>query len=145
MVQLPNHMPTHSSDEVPGHMARSCLTMGLDCHQVISDVAWYVGEHGMREKLEEQISGQLPAIIGGTMVPVAMHRPPMPPVNALVHGKNRGLHPASQGLSTLGGGYCHDLLPALSPINHIHSVSLRLTPPLPFPTLQATPINPDYS
>jgi len=40
---------------------------------------------------------------------------------------------------------CHDLFPMLSPINHIHAVSFRLMPHLPFPMLQAALINPDHT
>ena len=42
-------------------------------------------------------------------------------------------------------GVCHDSFLAPHPIDRIHSVSLGLIPLLPFPTLQATPINPDYA
>ena len=45
-------MPTHGSDEVPRHMARLHLEMGLHGHQVVSDVAGDIGRHGVRRKLE---------------------------------------------------------------------------------------------
>jgi len=46
-------MPTHGSDEVSRHMARSHLEMGLDSQEVVGDVSWDVSWHGMRKKLEE--------------------------------------------------------------------------------------------
>ena len=72
---LPDCLPTHGSDKVGGHMARSCLAMGLDGQQVIGDVAWDIGWHGVRRKLEEwrlflvSQPQQQPTIIGGPMHP----------------------------------------------------------------------------
>jgi len=53
VIQLPNHMPTHGSNEVPGHMAGSCLEMGINGNEIISTVVRDVGWHGVRQKLEE--------------------------------------------------------------------------------------------
>ena len=36
MIELPDGMPAHFHDEVPGNMIGSCHEMGLDSHQVIS-------------------------------------------------------------------------------------------------------------
>ena len=41
--------------------------------------------------------------------------------------------------------YCHNLFPVLSPIDHICSVSLGLTPFFPYPALQVTLISPDHT
>ena len=53
IIQLPNCVPTDTSDEVPGHRARSHLEMGLDGHEVVCDSAGDGGLHGGRGKLEE--------------------------------------------------------------------------------------------
>jgi len=53
MVQLPDRMPTDTSDEVPRHMTRVHLEMGLDGHEVISYSAADDGLHGGRGKLGE--------------------------------------------------------------------------------------------
>jgi len=37
VVQFPDRVPTNTGDEVPGQMARSCLKMGLDGHEVVRD------------------------------------------------------------------------------------------------------------
>ena len=53
MVQLPNCMPAHCSNEVPRNVTWSHLEMGLDSHKVIGDSARDGSLHGGREKLEE--------------------------------------------------------------------------------------------
>ena len=87
MVQLPNGMPTHGNNEVPVHMARSHLEMGLNSQEVIGDIAWNIGWHGMRQKLEEILflvshPLQQPTIIGGTQVLIGTHGPPTATVKA---------------------------------------------------------------
>src|SRR5882724_12653105 len=99
-------------------MARSCLNMGLDGHEVVHDS---IGDGSLHKEKEARGVGEWvgqpqyqPAIIGTTQVLIGAHRPPMLPVKRPVHWKTTRL-PASQGLSTLGGGYCHNLFPTLSP------------------------------
>jgi len=53
MIQLPNRMPAHSSDEVPGSVLEASHEVGLDGHQVIGDGIGNSGLHGVRVKLEE--------------------------------------------------------------------------------------------
>ena len=53
IVQLPDRVPTDTSDKVPRHMARSHLEMCLDGHEVISDSTGDGGLHGGRGKLRE--------------------------------------------------------------------------------------------
>ena len=53
MVQLPNHMPAHHSNKVPGNMAWLHLEMGLNSHEVIGDSTGNGGLHDEREKLKE--------------------------------------------------------------------------------------------
>ena len=53
IIQLPDHMPTDTSDKIPRHVARSCLEMGLDGHEVIGDSTGDGGLHDGREKLGE--------------------------------------------------------------------------------------------
>ena len=53
MIQLPNQMPTHGSDKVPRHAAWFHLEIGLNGHEIVSDVAWNDGWHGVGQKLEE--------------------------------------------------------------------------------------------
>ena len=53
MVQLPDCMPAHSSDEVPGSVLGESREVGLDGHQVIGDGIGAGGLHGVRAKLEE--------------------------------------------------------------------------------------------
>src|SRR5882724_109415 len=54
-------------------------------------------------------------IIWKTQALAVMHRPMSLPVEAPAQPKT-STTPALQGLSTLGGGCCHDLFPTLSPI-----------------------------
>src|SRR5882724_5654233 len=115
-------MPTDTSDEVPGHVTWSHLEMGLDGHEVIGNGTGDVSLHSGRKKLEEwkKLVGwpqQQLTIIGGTQVLVAVHRPSAPPAKVYAGWDSEGPRPASQGLSTLGGGYCHDLFPMLSTIH----------------------------
>src|SRR5882724_12005032 len=53
--------------------------------------------------------------------------------------------PALQGLSTLGGGYCHDPFPMPSPNDFICPVPPGLTPFISYYAPQVTLINPDYA
>ena len=53
MIQLPNRMPAHHSDKVPGNMAWLHLEMGLDGHKIIGDSAGDASLHDGREKLEK--------------------------------------------------------------------------------------------
>ena len=48
---------------------------------------------------------------------IAVHRPLVPPTKVYVEGNNKRPRPALQGISTLGGGYCHDPFPRLSLIH----------------------------
>jgi len=50
MIQFPDHLPTDTSDEVPMHVARSHLEVGLDSHEIVSDSTGYGGLHGGRRK-----------------------------------------------------------------------------------------------
>ena len=108
MIQLPNCMPAHHSDEVAGNVIGVGCEMGLGSHQVISHCARYGCLHAGREKLDWRAilvsqPQYHPAIIGRTQVLIVVHGPWMPSVEAPVHWKTSKL-PASQGLSTLGGG-----------------------------------------
>jgi len=53
MVQPPNCMPAHHSNEVPRNVTWLHLEMGLDGHQVVSDSAGNGSLHDGRDKLEE--------------------------------------------------------------------------------------------
>jgi len=53
MIQLPNHMPAHCSDEDPGNMAWLHLEVGLDGHKIVSNSTGDGSLHDGREKLEE--------------------------------------------------------------------------------------------
>jgi len=108
--QLPDRIPTHNGSEIPRHQAVSDLHMRLQGHEVASDVRFkFKGHIGSRHHEQRELlvswPQQWPTIIGILQVPIGVHRPPMPPVEA----------PAFQGLSTLGGGYCHEPIPELSP------------------------------
>src|SRR5882724_11176578 len=120
MVQLPDRMPAHHSDEVPWNMVGSSREMGRDSHQVVGYCTGYGGLHDGRQKLVQRAMvvsrpRHRPVIIGKTQALAVTHGPPTPPVEAPARPKT-STPPASQGLSTLGGGYCHDLFPTLSPI-----------------------------
>jgi len=77
-----------------------------------------------------------------TQVPIDTHRPSAPLVKVHTEWRSKGSKPALQGLSTLGGGYCHDLFLMLSPI---HSPPPYLTPLNPFRTPQVTQISSDHT
>src|SRR5882724_3321607 len=120
MVQLPDRMPAHCSDEVPWNMVGSSHEMGLDSHQVVGYCTGYGGLPDGRRKLVQRamVVGRprhCPVIIGKTQVLAVAHGPPTPPVVAPARPRT-STPPALQGLSTLGGGYCHDPFPMLSPI-----------------------------
>ena len=55
MMMLPNGIPAHSSDEVAWHMAGSCLKVGLNGQEIISNWQVDAGQHGVRLKLEEWV------------------------------------------------------------------------------------------
>src|SRR5882724_2021355 len=101
MVQCPDRVPTNTSDEVPGQMARSCLKMGLDGQEVVCDSAEDGSLHKEKEArgVGEWVSRPRyqPAIIGTTQALIGVHGPPMLPVKRPVHLKTSRL-PASQGL-----------------------------------------------
>ena len=120
MVELTDGLPAHRWDEIPGDMVGSSHEMGLDSHQVISYCAGDGGLHDGRQKLVRRAivvawPRHRPVIIGKTQVLAVAHGPLMPPVEAPAQPKT-STPPALQGLSTLGGGFCHDPFPMLSPI-----------------------------
>jgi len=96
-------------------MAGSCLEMGLNHLEVIGSL------HVRRRKLEEYAimvgrPQHQPTVIGEIQVLMVVHGPRTQLTGQLEARAGTGYRPASQGLSTLGGGYCHDLFPTLSPI-----------------------------
>src|SRR5882724_3456200 len=108
MVQLPDHMPAHRSDEVPWNMVGSSREMGLDSHQVVGYCAGDSGLHDGRQKLVRgaMVVGRPrhhPVIIGKTQALAVAHGPLTPPVEAPARPKT-STPPALQGLGTLGGG-----------------------------------------
>src|SRR5882724_3910953 len=87
MIQLPDHMPAHSSDKAPGSVLGASHEVGLDGHQVIRDSIGNGSLHGVRVKLEEwEIMGSQPrhqpAFIGGTRARVVGQGPMAPPASA---------------------------------------------------------------
>ena len=58
-----------------------------------------------------------PTLIGVHQAPIGVHGPRTLLSRCIEEWEGRGCIPALQGLSTLGGGYCHDLFPLLSPIS----------------------------
>src|SRR5882724_13539402 len=93
MIELPNRMPAHSSDEVPGSVLGASCEVGLDGHQVISDGIGNGSLHGVRAKLEEweimvsQPQHQ-PTVIGRTQALVVTHGPTALP--AIADGRIAG-------------------------------------------------------
>jgi len=121
MVQLPNHMPAHHSNEVPRNMTWSHHEMGLDCHQVIGHCARDSCLHGGRKKLEEQnIFGQLAL----TMTHNYMWDPGTHSHAWTTDAASRGASKTEDqqttcftGAQHLGRGCCHNPFPMLSPIH----------------------------
>ena len=120
MIELTNGLPAHRSDEIPRDMVGSSREMGLDSHQIVGYCTGDGGLHDWRQKMVRRAMvvswpRHCPVIIGKTQVLAVAHRPLTPSVEAPARPRT-STPPASQGLSTLGGGYCHDLFPTLSPI-----------------------------
>src|SRR5882724_5811273 len=121
MIQLPNCMPTHRRNEIARDETGTLREMGPDGHEVVSNGIGYGSLHEGRGKLEEQaiVVGRprhQPTVIGRPQARMIVHRPRMPLATRIEEGEGTEYIPASQGLSTLGGGYCHDSFPTLSPI-----------------------------
>src|SRR5882724_10381867 len=93
-------------------MAGPSREMGLDSHQIVGYCAGDGGLHDGRQKLVRRtmVVGRPqhhPIVIGKTQALAVAHGPPTPPVEGPVRPKT-STPTASQGLSTLGGGYCQD-------------------------------------
>jgi len=136
-------VPTDTCDKVPRHRARSHLEMGLDGHEVIGNSVGDGSLHGGREKLGEWTilvswPQQHLTVIGGTQALIVAHRPAVLPAKVYAEQDSEGPRPASQGLSTLGGGYCHDLFPMLSPIHSPPPYLPQVTPPTSLKIPQAS-------
>src|SRR5882724_5162311 len=92
MVQLPDRMPAHHSDEVFGSMFGAGLELGLDSHKIIGHGTGDNRLHDMRGKLDRRskLPGwppHLPPVIGQIQVLTVTHGPWTPPVSTLVHWK----------------------------------------------------------
>src|SRR5882724_13698840 len=115
MVVLSNGLPAHCRDKIPRNMVGSGCEMGLDSHQVIGYCTRDGSLHDGRLKLVRRamVVGQprhRPIIIGKTQALAVAHGPPTPPVVAPARLKT-STPPASQGLSTLGGGELSQSVP----------------------------------
>src|SRR5882724_7342463 len=96
-------MPTHGCHQIPRGMAGSCLEMGLNRLEVIGSL------HVRRRKLEEYVimvgrPQHQPTVIGEIQALVVTHGPRTQLKGQLEARAGTGYRPASQGLSTLGGG-----------------------------------------
>ena len=121
MIQLPDRMPTHRRNEIARDKTWTCREMGPDGHEVVSNGVGHSSLHEGRGKLEEQaiVVGQprhQTTVIGRPQARMTAHGPRMLLAMRVEEGEGTGYIPALQGLSTLGGGYCHNSFPMLSPI-----------------------------
>src|SRR5882724_596846 len=141
MIELTDGLPAHHHDKIPRDMVGSSHEMVLDSHQIVGYCTGDSGLHDWRQKLVRRAMvvsrpQHCPIIMGKTQALTVAHGPPTLPVVAPAQPKT-STPPASQGLSTLGGGgvlsqsvpnakshlVARIQTPSLSPHRHLSEVS----------------------